>query len=59
MFPSDQAFTDSTAVTIANAIVGGNVDRERVKTLLPLLGVSDTTGQALLRLANTSTPGCR
>jgi len=59
MFPTDQAFTDSSAVTLANAIVGGNVDRERVKALLPALGVSDHTGQALLRLAATSAPECR
>lgn len=58
MFPTDQAFTDSTAVTIANGISGGHVDRERVKALLPALGVSENAGQALLRLAGTSGSGC-
>ena len=58
MFPGDAAFTDSTSVTRANAIVGGHVSQDRVKLLLPSLGVSAATGQALLRLAKSANPGC-
>ena len=58
MFPTDQAFTDSTSVTRANAIVAGQVPRDRVQAMLPSLGVSDSTGQSLLRMSGAAMPGC-
>lgn len=58
MFPNDHAFTDSTAVTRANAIVGGHLAPERVKELLPAMGVSEATAQNLLKLAGTARAGC-
>lgn len=58
MFPTDHAFTDSTAVTRANAIVGGHVARERVQALLPQMGVGQDTAAALLKLAGSAKAGC-
>lgn len=58
MFPGDVAFTDATATMRANAIVGGALERAQVQKLLPELGVSDGTAQALLRLAAEAQPSC-
>lgn len=58
MFPNDAAFTDSTAVTRANAIAGGCMPRQQIEALLPTLGVSESTGKALLQLGATAQPGC-
>ena len=58
MFPGDAAFTDSTATTRANAIAGGCMPRPQIEALLPNLGVSDSTGKALLQWGATAQPGC-
>jgi hypothetical protein len=57
-YPEIQAFTDSTAVARANAIAGGHFDSQRLRALLPELGVSASTAEAMLRRAGTSTEGC-
>lgn len=58
MFPSEKAWTDATATARANAIVGGHMSREQIEAVLPVLGVSEATGQKLLKLAGTSVRGC-
>lgn len=58
MFPEEVAFTDATATTRANAIVGGALDRKGVEQLLPQLGLGEKTAQSLLQLAAEAQPGC-
>lgn len=56
-YPTARAFTDSTAVMKANAIVGGHLDSERIQQLIPRLGVTAHTAQALGGFGKTLTPG--
>lgn len=57
MFPGSKAFTDSTAVTRANAIVGGHVAKEGIQGMLPVLGVSEATAQKMLQMGGRA-PTC-
>jgi hypothetical protein len=57
MFPGSKAFTDSTAVTRANAIVGGHVPKAMIQSMLPSLGVGEAAAQKLLKL-DGRTPTC-
>ena len=58
MFPDDAAFTDATATMRANAIVGGYLPKQQVQSLLPALGVSESTQKSLLNMAGQFQPGC-
>lgn len=58
MFPEAAAFTDATATMRANAIVGGYLSRSEIESLLPQLGVGDTTARGLLQSAGEARPGC-
>lgn len=57
-YPDAQSFTDSTAVAKANAILGGNLDAEQLKVVVPLLEVSEETAQKLYEMAGTPKGGC-
>jgi peptide-methionine (S)-S-oxide reductase len=57
-YPDARTFTDSTAVTRANGIVGGHIDAERLKNIVPQLGVSEKAAQAMYRMAGSSKSGC-
>ena len=57
-YPTVRAFTDSTAVTRANGMAGGHVSRERIRQMLPQLGVSQAAGERLLKMAGKDAKGC-
>lgn len=57
-YPNAKAFTDSTAVARANGIVGGHFDEKHLTAILPKLGVSRSSTQAMMKMAGTSQPGC-
>jgi peptide-methionine (S)-S-oxide reductase len=56
LYPDAKAFTDSTAVTRANAIVGGHMVADEARQVAPRLGVSEATQQTLVRLAKHTRP---
>lgn len=57
-YPDALSFTDSTAVTRANGVVGGYVERERLKTLIPKLGVGEKGARELAEMAGHPPAGC-
>jgi hypothetical protein len=57
-YPDAKSFTDSTAATRANGIVGGYVDSARLKELVPDLGVTQKSESALYKMAGKAPKGC-
>jgi peptide methionine sulfoxide reductase MsrA len=57
-YPDAKSFTDSTAVTRANGIVGGYVNKSRLKRIVPELGVTQSHQKALYDMAGKAPTGC-
>lgn len=57
-YPDARSFTDSTAVTRANGIVGGYVNSARLEQLVPKLGVTQSARKALFGMAGKAPAGC-
>ena len=57
-YPDSRSFTDSTAVTRANGIAGGHLDAAQLEAVVPKLGVSKATAEAMYKRAGTSRSGC-
>lgn len=57
-YPDSRSFTDSTAVARANGIAGGHGDAAQVQAVVPRLGVSQPTADAMYKRAGTARPGC-
>lgn len=57
-YPDSRSFTDSTAVARANSIAGGHLDAAQTREVVPRLGVSQTSADAMYKRAGTSRPGC-
>lgn len=57
-YPSARAFTDSTAATRANGIVGGYVSKTRLAEIVPELGVSSAGRETLMGMAGKAPAGC-
>ena len=57
-YPSARAFTDSTATTRANGIVGGYVSKARLGQIVPELGVSAAGRATLMEMGGKAPAGC-
>jgi hypothetical protein len=59
-YPDAASFTDSTAAARANAVAGGYLTVDRLNELLPSLGVSSESAEAMRRSASRARPaaGC-
>lgn len=57
-YPDAVSFTDSTAVTRANGILGGYVNKNRLKQIVPDLGLSASGQQKLMKKVGKAPAGC-
>ncbi len=57
-YPRARAFTDSTAVTRANGIVGGYGSKARLGDIVPELGVSAAGRTTLMGMGGKAPAGC-